>query len=129
MVELKIISSGKMAGDSQVIRHFPFCVGRAADANLRLEEPGVWDQHLRFDFDPVQGFLATALGEARATVNGWPIQSVILRNGDTLELGSVKLQFWLAAAAQSKLLVPKLFIWLTLLTVTAAEIALLFWLL
>lgn len=129
MVELKIISSGKMAGDSQVVRHFPFCVGRAADTHLRLEATGVWDQHLRLDFDPAQGFIATALGEARATVNGWPIQSVILRNGDTLELGSVKLQFWLAAATQSKLLGSKIFIWLALLAVTAAEVALLLWLL
>ena len=127
MVELKNISAGRLAGDSQVVRQFPFRVGRAADAHLRLEEPGVWDQHLRLDFDPAQGFIATALGDAGITVNGWPITSAILRNGDTLDLGSVKLQFWLAAAPQARLLVSQTFIWFALAAVSAAEIALLLW--
>ncbi|MFM2293846.1 MAG: hypothetical protein RLZZ350_259 [Verrucomicrobiota bacterium] len=129
MVELKIISGGQLAGDSQVVRHFPYRLGRAPANDLRLEAPGIWDQHLRLDFDPTQGFIATALGDALATVNGWPIQAVILRNGDTLDLGSIKLQFWLAAANQSPLLGSKLFIWLALAAVTAAQLALLLWLL
>ena len=45
MVQFKIVS-GKMAGTEQVARRFPFRIGRSAEADLRLEDDGVWDDHL-----------------------------------------------------------------------------------
>jgi len=87
MVQLQI-SEGPLAGNHQEVCHFPFRIGRAAGADLRLEGAGVWDQHLKLDFDPAQGFALSTLPPALATVNGWPIEAVILRNGDTIEFGS-----------------------------------------
>lgn len=128
MVQLKI-SSGKMAGDLQVVRRFPFRIGRSPASDLRLSEDGVWEQHLELDFDPAQGFVLSTQANALATVNGWPIQAVILRNGDTIELGSVKIRFWLGETKQSGLRVPESLVWLTIFVITAAQIGLILWLL
>jgi pSer/pThr/pTyr-binding forkhead associated (FHA) protein len=128
MIQLKI-SSGKMAGVSHDVRHFPFHVGRAATADLRLEDDGVWDNHLVFEYDPAQGFIITAQGSALATVNGWPIQSVLLRNGDTIEIGSARLRFWIGEVKQSRLRFHEFLVWASLVAVTTAEVLLLLWLL
>ena len=71
--------------------------------------------------------LATA-PNALTTVNGAPIQIAALRNGDLITLGSVKLQFWLAAARQRSLRLPEAFVWTLLAAVTAAQFALICWL-
>src|ERR1700742_1132994 len=98
MVQLRILS-GKMAGDIQVVRHFPFCIGRSAGSDLRLDEPGVWDQHLTLTFQRREGFtLATATPQAFAAVNDQPQTSTRLHNGDVISFGSAKIQFWLAPA-------------------------------
>jgi len=44
------ILSGKMADDIQVVRHFPFRIGRSAENNLRLDEAGVWIATSRLNF-------------------------------------------------------------------------------
>jgi pSer/pThr/pTyr-binding forkhead associated (FHA) protein len=124
MVQLHI-STGTMAGVTHHVRHFPFSVGRTAGSGLRLEEPGVWDHHLTLDFDSAQGFVLTAYPQAIAHVNGWPIESVLLRNGDTIELGAVRLRFWIGEVKQSRLRVHENLVWAALALVTAAEIALL----
>ena len=49
MIQLRILS-GQMAGDIQVVRHFPFHIGRAAENNLILDDSGVWDYHLTLEF-------------------------------------------------------------------------------
>lgn len=126
MVELKILSE-EMAGPIKV-RHFPFAVGRAAGTDLHLEAAGVWDRHVQLDFDPAQGFVLNTLGDALATVNGWPVQSVLLRNGDTIALGSVKLQFWLSPTRQSGLRIWGMWVWAALFGILVAEIGLLAWL-
>ena len=128
MVQLKI-STGRLAGELQIVRHFPFAIGRAAGADLRLEEAGVWDQHLELDFDPAQGFILSTKPPALATVNGWPIEAVILRNGDSIEIGSQKLHFWIGETRQSALHLPENFVWALIAAVTAAQIVLIYWLL
>ncbi|HTI98854.1 MAG TPA: hypothetical protein VL527_08195, partial [Dongiaceae bacterium] len=65
---------------------------------------------------------------ALATVNGWPVQSVLLRNGDTIALGSVKLQFWLSPTRQSGLRIWGMWVWIALFGILVAEIGLLAWL-
>ena len=72
--------------------------------------------------------LAVAPG-ALVAVNGEPFQNQILRNGDTITLGSAKLQFWLAAARQRGLRFRELFVWALVVVVTAAQFALIYWLL
>jgi pSer/pThr/pTyr-binding forkhead associated (FHA) protein len=127
MVQFDILS-GKKAGTRAVARHFPFRIGRAPGNELQLEDDGVWDQHLAIEFHAPSGFSLATASEALTTVNGGPVQNVVLRNGDTITAGSVKLQFWLAAARQGSLRLRENFIWALLALVTLGQFLLLYWL-
>jgi hypothetical protein len=124
MIQLNVLS-GKKAGSQTVVRHFPFRVGRAAGNQLQLEDDGVWDRHLALELQGGGFNLAVAPG-ALVAVNGGPFQNQMLRNGDTITLGSAKLQFWLAAARQRGLRWRELFVWALIAAVTAAQIALIY---
>jgi hypothetical protein len=127
MVQLKILS-GKKAGAVWVARRFPVHVGRSAAAELQLEEDGVWDDHFQISFDPAAGFRLATRPDAPVTLNGQPAQTALLRNGDLLEIGSLKLQFWLAESRQRGLLVREAFLWTLVTAVFLGQIALIYWL-
>jgi pSer/pThr/pTyr-binding forkhead associated (FHA) protein len=128
MIQLNILS-GKMAGGQTVVRHFPFRIGRAPGNDLQLDDDGVWNQHLVLEFQKKKNFNLTTAPDALATVNGGPVQNIILRNGDIITLGSAKLQFWLAAARQRGLRFPEGFVWSLLVLVTLGQFILIYWLL
>jgi hypothetical protein len=128
MIQLNILS-GKQAGTQVVTRRFPFRIGRAAENELKLEDDGVWDRHLTLEFQPQSGFNLTTAANALATVNGESAQNRILRNGDTITAGLVKIQFWLAAARQGSLAARESFVWGLMGGVTAGQMALIYWLL
>ncbi|HEX4265757.1 MAG TPA: FHA domain-containing protein [Verrucomicrobiae bacterium] len=128
MVQLEILS-GKKAGSSWDARRFPVRVGRSANSDLQLEEPGVWDDHLKISLAPTEGFVVETQASAVATINGQPGQRVVLRNGDTIEMGSIKLQFWLSKAPQRGQAVREAFVWTLITLVCLAQIALVYWLL
>ena len=128
MVQFKILS-GKKAGSSWETRRFPVRIGRSAGSDLQLEEAGVWDDHLKVGLEPAEGFMAETQANAFASINGQPIQRVALRNGDTLEIGSVKLQFWLSEARQRGQTPRETFVWSLILLICLAQIGLVYWLL
>lgn len=123
------ICSGKKAGVSWEPRRFPVQIGRAATADLQLEEAGVWDRHLRIDFHPNEGFLLQTEPEACVQVNGQRLEQTVLRNGDTIEIGVVRVQFWLAETRQASLRVREGFSWSVIVAVSMAQVALIYWLL
>jgi hypothetical protein len=125
MVQLRIFS-GSMAGDLQVVRRFPFYIGRAADNDLSLDAAGIWDYHFMLEFKQNEGFTFQTFDEAFAAVNDQPQTSTRLRNGDIISFGSAKIQFWLAAPQQRGLRLRELFVWALLAGVTAAQIALIY---
>ncbi len=127
MVQLNILS-GKKAGTQAAARRFPFRIGRAAGNELQLEDDGVWDRHLALDFTRQNGFTLSTAPNALATVNGEPVQTATLRNGDVIALGSARLQFWLAAARQRSLRLREAFVWVLLIAVTLVQFALIYWL-
>jgi hypothetical protein len=128
MVQLRILS-GPKAGGLQAVRRFPFHIGRAADNDLSLDAPGIWDYHFMLDFKHSEGITMQTFDEAFATVNDQPQTAAQLRNGDIISFGSAKVQFWLAGPSQRGLRLRELFIWALLALVTAGQLALLFWLL
>ena len=128
MVQFKILS-GKKAGSSWETRRFPVRIGRSAGSDLQLEEAGVWDDHLKVGLEPKEGFMAETQANAFASLNGQPIQRAALRNGDTLEIGSVKLQFWLSEAPQRGQAFREAFVWSMISLVCLGQIALVYWLL
>lgn len=127
MVQICILS-GQTAGDVQVVRRFPFCIGRAADNDLCLEAEGIWDYHFMLELQKDDGFTIQTFEEAFATVNDQPQKSARLRNGDIISFGSAKIQFWLAAPRQRGLRLREMFVWALLILVTLGQCALISWL-
>ena len=128
MVQLKILS-GKMAGTLWVARRFPVRIGRSAAADLRLEEDGVWDDHLLLQFRRDEGFVLSVQPDALASVNGEALQETALRNGDTIELGALRLQFWLAELRQKSSRLRDALVWAGIVAVFLAQLGLIYWLL
>ncbi len=127
MVRLNILA-GKKAGTTWVARHFPVRIGRSAEADLRLEEKGVWDQHIEIDLDQTEGFVLNAQGEAAARVNGRGVERAVLHNGDGIEVGSVKLQFWLGETRQGGLRLREWLTWMGIGALSLGQVGLIWWL-
>ncbi len=125
MVQLRILT-GKSAGTVQVIQRFPCLIGRGAEADLRLEEPGVWERHIQLAFVPGAGISASVLPGALATLNGQALNQEVLHNGDLLQLGSAKLQFWLGQTRQRGLRLRESLTWIGLGLLCLGQIALIY---
>ena len=128
MFQLKVLS-GKKAGTVWVARRFPVRIGRAAAADLQLEESGVWDQHLKLDLSPEEGIVMSAQPNALATVNGQPAHRIVLRNGDAIDVGSLRMQFWLSEARQAGLSFREGLTWAGIAVVSLGQVGLIYWLL
>lgn len=128
MIQFQILS-GQQAGHRWVARRFPARIGRAAVNDLRLEEAGVWDRHCEVGFDPEEGFMLTAQPDALLTVNQEPARAVRLRNGDSVELGSVQLRFWLGDPVIRTFHAREWFVWAMITSVCLGQVALVYWLL
>ncbi len=125
MVQLEIIS-GKSAGASLVTRRFPVLLGRSPEAQVLLEEPGVWNSHAQIDFVAHEGFFLRAEPNALTAVNGQAVAETLLRNGDVISLGGAQVRFWLAPARQRGLLVREGVFWALLVAVSLGQIALIY---
>jgi hypothetical protein len=128
MIHLKILS-GKKAGTTWVARRFPVRIGRSCSSDLQLEEDGVWDDHFKIGLVPAEGFILEAQPHALAAANGRPVQRAVLRNGDAIEIGSLKMQFWLGEARQRGLRFREWFVWIMIAAVSLGQVALVYWLL
>ncbi|MBU6400961.1 MAG: FHA domain-containing protein [Verrucomicrobia bacterium] len=127
MVQFRVLT-GKQAGAVARASRFPWRIGRASDNDLRLEEPGVWEHHLDLLLDVPDGFKLALRPNALTTVNGQSAVQQRLRNGDVIELGSVKLQFWLSDPRQSRLLGREVFTWMLLAALAGVQVAMVYWL-
>ena len=121
MIQIRILF-GKAAGENIFVRRFPFHVGRAPQNELALDDAGVWDEHLKINFQKKEGFILETNADAFAAVNDSPQKSTRLRNGDIISFGSAKIQFWLAPPRQRNLALAELSVWLLLATLTAIQI-------
>jgi hypothetical protein len=119
VIQFRILS-GKQAGSEIVARRFPFVIGRG-QADLALDEAGVWEQHLQIDFERGAGFTFVARSEALAVINGAPVETGLLRNGDVIELGSASLRAWLTPARQKTLRHREFLTWALLLALFVAQ--------
>jgi len=123
MVQLRILS-GKKAGAIWVARRFPVRVGRSAACDLQFEEHGGWDEHFQIALNPAAGFVLETQPDALVTANGLPVQRSVLRNGDTIEMGALKMQFWLGEARRRGLRLSEWLVWMTIAAVSLGQIAL-----
>ena len=128
MIQFQILS-GKQAGSDIVVRRFPFCIGRGAEADLQLDDAGVWERHLQIEFQRGEGFAFSAKSQALILVNGERVESGLLRNGDLIELGALQLRFWLARSRQKGLRFRETLTWTALVALFGGQIVLIYWLL
>ena len=128
MVQLKVFS-GNQARPATLARRFPFVVGRNRTADLCLEQDGIWDRHLEFHLQIPEGFLLKSHPRALTNVNGQPVQEAFLRNGDLIEIGPLKIQFWLSETRQHSLRTREFLTWLALAALCAGQILLIYGLL
>jgi len=125
VVQIQILN-GSRAGSRWVARRLPFSVGRSPEDDLRIEADGVWDHHARVELRDRQRAVLIASEQARTSVNGQPIREAILRNGDTLELGSIQLQFSLSPALHRGLRFREALTWIGLALMALAQVALVY---
>lgn len=125
MVQFRVLN-GSRAGTAQTASRFPCTIGRANGDDLQLVEAGVWENHLQLDLQVPDGFRLRRLGQGRASVNGSEFDDLLLRNGDVIELGAVKVQFWLAEVRQSDNRARETATWFALGALALLEGALLF---
>jgi pSer/pThr/pTyr-binding forkhead associated (FHA) protein len=125
MVQFKILS-GKQAGTTWSARRFPVRVGRSAGSDLRLEEQGVWDEHFQVVLNPAEGVVLESQSDALVTANSQPVRRAVLRNGDLIEIGSLKMQFWLGEAGRRGLRFSEWLVWALLAIVTGGQLAIIY---
>src|SRR2546423_406153 len=128
MIQFSILS-GKKAGTTFVARRFPVRIGRGAGSDLQVDDPGVWDQHAQVDFIPADGFVLSAQPDCLVAVNAQPAQETVLRSGDVVEAGSLKLQFWLSETRQTGLRLRESLTWIAIGLICLGQVALIYWLL
>jgi len=127
MIQFNLLT-GKKAGASWVARRFPVRVGRSSLADLQLAEDGVWEDHFAVTFKPGKGFFLAAHPDALTAVNGQVVREALLRNGDVITLGALRLQFWLAETRQSGLGWREWLTWAGIAAVSLIQVALVYWL-
>jgi len=126
MVKFRFLS-GKMAGHSIEASHFPFTIGRSAKVDFRIEEPGVWDEHAELRLLDNDLFELTLQSGAKGSLNGHPFEKAAVRNGDTVELGGAKLQFYLAETQLKDWLWPERLLWGFLGAIVLSQVFLFYW--
>jgi hypothetical protein len=52
-----------------------------------------------------------------------------LRNGDTIDIGSLRLQFWLSETRQADLRLREGFTWAAIAAISLGQVGLIYWLL
>ena len=128
MVQLQFLS-GTRAGTVAVARRFPWTVGRLASADFRLEDQGVWERHLVLNLKFPDGFILNVQSDALATVNGQRVREVLLRNGDLIEIGPIKILFWLSETRQWSLRAREILTCVSLGLLSLGQVGLIYWLL
>lgn len=128
MIQFNILT-GRKAGIHWVARRFPVRVGRSPASDLVLEDDGVWNEHFELRFERGKGFLMRSAPDALVRVNGESLAEGLLRNGDVLDLGAVRLQFWLAASKPAGLVAREWATWLLVGAMTLGQVALIYFLL
>ena len=117
------------AGGVYAARRFPVRVGRDDTADLRSDEEGVWDRHFEIRFDRAAGFCLEPRPEAPTLVNGERAGQTRLRNGDQIQIGALKLQFWLSDVRQDGLATREALTWAGIAGVTLGQVVLIYLLL
>jgi len=124
VIQLRILT-GRKAGAQVVARRFPFSIGRASRCGCVLEDEGIWEHHAEVRVRDTEVSLAAG-SEGLVSVNGQRVQQTVLRNGDLIELASVKVRFSLSPTRQRRLWLREAVTWAALGAVSLGQVALIY---
>ena len=127
MVQLQILS-GNRSGTVFQFSHFPIRAGREPGLDLSLEDPGVWQRHFLVDWRD-EGIVVEAEPNALLSVNDKSAQKAVLRNGDVITLGGLKIRFSLSPVRQRSLAPREWLTWIGLAALCLGQVALVYGLL
>lgn len=127
MVQLDILAGNK-AGTQWVARQFPFSVGRSPQDTLVLDDAGVWNSHFKITLRAGTGAVLESSREALTTINGQSIKEAVLRGGDVIELGSVKVRFGLSPTRQGGLKLREALTWVAFAGLCLGQVLVIYWL-
>ena len=126
MVQLQLLS-GHQSGAVFRFSHFPIRAGREPGLDLPLDEPGVWQRHFLIDWRP-EGLVLEAEPQALLNIRDTPVQTAILRNGDIITLGALKIRFSLSPVRQTSLALREWLTWIALGALCLWQVSLVYWL-
>jgi len=124
MVQLQFLSGNKAGAQFTAVR-LPLQIGRAPDADLCLEEPGVWPRHCQIARRG-RDLVCQAHEGALLSVNGVQVDEAVLRNGDVISMGALKIQFALSPVRQSSQRARECLTWAALALLCLAQVALIY---
>ena len=127
MIQARVLDP-KSAAKEVTLTRFPARLGRAASADLTLETPGVWEEHLELHLRGACVFIRVC-PPAVATLNGQPLLEAPLKNGDVVQAGSSAIQFWLSPLDQRSLKTREVMTWTALVLISLCQVYLIYWLL
>ncbi|MBI1177993.1 hypothetical protein GC207_11220 [bacterium] len=128
MIRLDILT-GKQAGQSILVRRFPFWVGRDPASDLVLNEAGVWDRHCSLEYQVPIGYLLLPEPGIETRIDQFVAdRKVRLHSAAEISIGGVRMRFNLADPTPRGLGFRELIVWGFLLLVVAAESWLIYWL-
>ncbi|MSU21650.1 MAG: hypothetical protein EXS30_09680 [Pedosphaera sp.] len=123
MVQLRVLS-GARAGEHVGCENFPFTIGRASDSDLVLQDAGIWDRHGKIALSDEGVFQFKVSPDAFASINDRQAVEAVIRNGDMIELGAARLQFWFSETRQRSLRIRETFVWTGLAILAGTQVAL-----
>jgi len=126
VLQLQLLS-GHRRGAVFHFTHFPVRAGRGADLELPLDEPGVWQRHFLIDWR-AEGLVLEVEPQALLSIHDAPVQSALLRNGDIITVGALKIRFSLSPVRQSSLKLREWLTWIALGVLCLGQVALVYWL-
>jgi len=126
VVQLQLLS-GHRSGAVFHFAHFPIRAGREAGLDLLLDEPGVWQRHFLIDWS-AKGLLLQVEPQALLHLKDAPVQSALLRNGDIITVGALRIRFSLSPVRQSSLALREWLTWIALGALCLGQVALVYWL-
>jgi hypothetical protein len=84
---------------------------------------------VRLEIQPDQGLILCPHSDAPTRVNGQITADTALRNGDLIEIGSVRLQFWLTPTRQRGLQWREVLTWAAIAAISLGQVWLIYYLL
>ena len=124
VIQLAVLRATKDVPRVFLGKRLPVTVGRDPACSFRLEEDGVWDQHLQIKIVAPDRIGLEAGAGAYTAVNGEPVQEALLRNGDLIEIGGVQMRFGLCPVRQRGLTFREALTWAALIALCLSQVLL-----